>query len=150
MAYRAASVCHEVGDISTKGGTGGFERIQAKGSGMAKAAQDEKAVHELECPQGKGSWSQVGSEWLLAPTHVHGGTYPWVCEVCGEQILCLGLLGWAGDSQGPGLLQKLVVRDRQGLPRQVLHVLGFQERAWEGSWACWVNCKSAGMSTTAL
>ena len=144
MEYRAVSIGSELGDTSTK------EHLQAKGSGMAKAAQDDKAVTELGCLQGKGPWSQAGSEWLHTPNHGHGGTYPWGWAVCGEQVLWLGLLGWAGGSQGPALLQKSVVSDRQGLLGQVLHVLDFRDRAWESSWAYWVNCKSAGMSTTAL
>lgn len=135
MAYRPVSVHREVGDTSTKG-----EHIQAKDGGMAKAARDEKAVHELWCLQGKGPWSPVGSEQLRSPTHSHGGAYAW------------GLGCWDGQEalRGLPLPQKSVISDMQGLPRQVFCVLDFWEHAWEGSWASWVNCKSAGVSAAAL
>lgn len=96
-----------------------------------------------------GPCGQVGSERPHVPNGGRGGSHPWGWVVCGEQVLWLGLLKRAGGSRGPALLQKWVGSDRQGLPGWVLHMLDFQERAAEGPWACWVNLKSAGMSTTA-
>lgn len=51
----------EVGDTSTG------KHLQPKGIGMAKAVQDEEAVPEPGCLQGKGPWSQSGLEWQHTP-----------------------------------------------------------------------------------
>lgn len=123
------------------------EPARAEGSQLERGARwsdwpKRRRVRKL-CPS-SGPCGQVGSERPHIPNCGRGGSHPgagWSVE-----SKCCGL----GCSRGPAPLQNWVGSDRQGLPGWVLHVLGFQERAAGGLWACWVNLKSAGMSTTAV